>query len=108
MALTYCGSIYDRFFRHADPDWEVDYSGDVNAPTGHFAIFEVTEEMISETVTNYGELIGDGPNPDLGWYLVTEDDRGFTFVHTGTEAEVRQTFADLGKAYVAGEDEEGE
>lgn len=58
--------------------WANGSTGEVEAPTGHVAIVDLTTEraMMAQVLADAGEEEGDLDAIRPGWYVVVEDDQG--------------------------------
>ena len=67
----------DAFFRWLDPDQWVADTGNVEAPTGHVALVQVSAELIREYVSSAGDpWMSERRNFTPGWYLVKTNEQG--------------------------------
>lgn len=98
MPLTYCGASFDEFFKFISPDFETASSGNVDAPTGYFAVYEVDEAVVNACQDEFGAVLPPGDQsqvPGFGWYLVVSDSLGFVWVYSDTQTKVQAAYDQL-------------
>lgn len=92
---------HDDFFRWASANSYLSETGEADSPLGWVCLLEVDREMVD----SYIEETGDKSfYPEVGWYVVRQDDRGFIWAMiygTGTLAEegARADFTEAEKVY---------
>ena len=85
--------------------WGVKSSGDVEAPTGHFAVVEIPEHAGERAEMRAAVFDGDAEAAegfdclDAGWYLVTEDSNGNVSYSRDSQVWVNRRFDELDAAY---------
>jgi hypothetical protein len=93
----------------ASTSWANEYSGDVEAPTGHFAKIVNSSSKdaraalaeFSDVTSAYGALI---PEDITGFFLVREDSQGFVYVDRyDSETKLDKAYRELETEYLSGE-----
>ncbi len=81
--------------------WANQSDGEVDAPSGHFAIIDATTER--EIMADLTEYVGeDFSAVPAAWLLVEHDDQGFvTVTECDSEADAQARYAALEAIYVA-------
>jgi hypothetical protein len=105
----------DVFFKWLSPDYWTADTGNVEAPTGHVALIQLTPDLIRQYVTEEGDpWMSERRNFSPGWYLLKTDNNGLVWAHsyggwcgmheafcadTFEEMKVRHDFEVIEKAY---------
>lgn len=95
---------YDSVFKAiVGSDWPDDRSGNVESPSGYFALLYIPEDDEPEHDTFKTELpIWDSNCPHAGWYITTEDGCGTIWAYSMPEEwEARRAFDALEADYDA-------
>lgn len=72
----------DPFLRAIDPVGYESEGGDVEAPTGHWALVHVSRDMVRQWVSAEGDVwLSHERNFPTGWYIVITDQAGFVYGH---------------------------
>ena len=90
-------SQYDNLFKAIiSAGWNVKSDGDVEAPSGFFALVEVPDHPgeLSEMQDAVGDETIDDEWPDCGWYVTREDSDGLIFVYEQSSQRVAETAYD--------------
>lgn len=86
--------------------WADDANGDVEAPSGYYAMISTTAEEVSTVLSEFSDVLGvyGQPSPEdiTGFFLIRQDSQGFTYVDRyDSREQLQAAFRELDQVYSA-------